>query len=245
MANVRSRVEYLISARDKATAVFTKSSSRIGAAMSKIGDTFKRLGLITAVGITAATAAVRKFTAEADNLAKFVRRGQALGFTADQFIGITQAVQDSGGAIKKAEIAMRTMTKTMAEADAGMMSYKRAYDGLGVVLRDTEGNLRSQGDVLAEIIDKLANAENATEHAANANYIFGRNWLDIIRISELGAGAFQRYTDSVRKLGLAVDQDLLAKSEEAQDKMTLLSKIVKNQLAHNFSEFAAPSVAKP
>ena len=35
MANVRSRVEYLISARDKATAVFTKSSSRIGAAMSE------------------------------------------------------------------------------------------------------------------------------------------------------------------------------------------------------------------
>ena len=244
MANVRSRVEYLITARDKATAVFTKTTSRVSRALSGVGRAAGAIGLAATAAATAAVALSKSLTKAADDLAKFVRRGVALGFTADQFIGITQAVEDSGGSIKKAEVAFQRFTRSMSDADNGLLSVKRAFDNMGVSLKDGEGNMRAQGEVLSEIIDKLAESGNATEHASSLNYIFGRNWLQLVRISELGVGAMDRYTESVEALGLSVDQDLLAKSEEAQDKMTLLGKIVKNQVAHNFSEFLAPAISE-
>ena len=79
----------------------------------------------------------------------------------------------------------------MREADQGVATYSDSFNALGLSVRDSEGNLKSNEQVLGEIADRFADMADGATKAALAMEIFGRSGASMINMLNGGSAAIK------------------------------------------------------
>lgn len=234
MAVERSRIEYLIAARDRASAVMQAGGRRIGATMKLMAANIKRVGLAVAAATAALGGLALRLNKTADELAKFGRRGKVLGFTTAEYQAFAAAVLDSGGKLRKAEVGIRQFVRVLNEVETGQVSgrYAEAVEKLGVSLTDASGRATTMGERLRQVAAVIGEAGDATQHAGYLNYLFGGSWREIARALLGGREHMEAYIKTTEELGIAMDLEVLKKSEEAGDVMGVLGDQIKTATSH-------------
>ena len=126
---------------------------------------------------------------------------------AGKLAGIEQATIDKG---------LRRLSQSMREADQGVATYSDSFNALGLSVRDADGNLKSNEQVLGEIADRFADMPDGATKAALAMEIFGRSGASMINMLNGGSAA-------IKELNYEVSDNFAQNAEFFNDQIALLT----------------------
>lgn len=153
-----------------------------------------------------------------------VRESSALAKTAD-LVGLTtdelQRLQFGAGlagvetdALNK---ALEQLGKRSVEAATRGGVLADIFKANGVSLRDSNGQMRSQMDLLSELADLIKNASSESERLAIANEAFGRSGASMVLALRNGASGIRDLMAAANDAGGVIDEQLLRRAEEIDD----------------------------
>lgn len=166
--------------------------------------------------------------------AQFVKRNLdmagALGETAQQ-LGVTtrelQVYRAIGGQVgvttEEMDSGLQKLTMSIGKASVGAKAQNEAFTALGVSIRDSSGQIKSTGTVLAEMADKIAKIPDPAQRAAVEVAIFGRAGQKLDTILTGGAKGIEDYAKTAEDMGMILSDDLVQAADNASDKIAQLN----------------------
>lgn len=124
------------------------------------------------------------------------------------------------GGIKKLSVAMIEANTKGGEA-------AKAFTQIGVSIKNSDGTLKTNSQLLLDIADKFSKTEDGARKAAASVAIFGKSGTDLIPFLNQGSAALQEF-------GLNIDDDFAAKADNFNDNIT--------KITVNFKNFAVSAV---
>ena len=173
---------------------------------------------ITGLGVAAgaSVAVIYKSAAAAnDELAK---QSDRLGISTQALAGYRHAAELTGVSQEKFDSSIERMVKRMGEAENGFGAAKSALDQYGLANQAFFNQTpEQQFETLADTIQGMG---SASEKAAFAAAVFGREGVALVNTANLGGEGIRTLKEEAEALGLVVNRVDAAKIEAANDAMT-------------------------
>ena len=179
-------------------------------AMSGLNKTFATLGLILSAG-----AFVRMVKGSIDAADAFGKLEIQTGIAANTLQAYVNAGKLAGVSQETIEKGLRRLAQSMREADQGVATYKDAFDDLGISVKNTDGTLKTNEQVLGEISDKFAQMEDGVTKSAIAMEIFGRSGSQMVNLLNEGKVALEQFN-------FEVSERFAQNAEYFNDQLTML-----------------------
>lgn len=154
----------------------------VGSSISEMIGSDEGIGLAGMAGVATAAAGALAFLGHAggDLVTENMRIASTLGLTSEEAHKLALTFENAGSSgtvlIRMGGILSTTMTQAadaIAKGHEPSLKARTLMDELGVSILDTNGKLRSQGEVLTEALTKLGNMEDKTAAARIASELFG------------------------------------------------------------------------
>lgn len=188
----------------------------------------KALNFGAAIGGTAAVSSMVALTKAAinqgDALAKL---SQKTGVSVEDLGRLQHAAELSGVSSDSLEKSLASLAVGMIDAASGGITPAAEQLGkFGIVLRNTDGTVKSSRAVLGELADKFAAMPDGPEKAAAAVAVFGKRLgSEMIPLLNSGAAGLKALGDEADALGIVMSGKLAKQSEEFNDNLDRLSKL--------------------
>jgi len=141
------------------------------------------------------------------------------GLTVGETQKLEYAFKQSGTSIEEMKRPLQTMAKFAFDDST-------KFKGLGVSVKDVNGNLKDSGVLFEETITKISGIKNTTERAAIAHQIFGRSTAGVLTLIASGVDNFKRYGDEAARLGLILSDKTVKQLEETKRTTLMLDKVM-------------------
>lgn len=190
-----------------------------------LGGFTGRLGLLGSTALAGAAA----FTAlglKAVNLAdELSDLSDSTGFGADQIFNLKQTMMLAGGTTESFGKAATRLAVSIGEAMSGNEKYQKSFRDLGVYVTDASGKMRDSGDILQDVIARLAQIEDPAVRAARAVELMGKEAAKI-DWSKVSAGRDTITAEQIAQLG------------RYRDEIDKFSNSIQNKLVTGFGSLA-------
>jgi hypothetical protein len=167
-----------------------------------------------------AGALVKNVADTADELAKLSAK---TGIAVEDLSRLQYAAGLSGVSSDQLGGAITKLSKNMADAATGTGDAAAAFDAMGVSVKNADGTLKSQRDVLEEVADRFSGYADGAEKSALAQRIFGRAGADLIPLLNSGAKGLKDMADESDRLGNTIDAKTAKAAERFNDDLTRLN----------------------
>ena len=147
---------------------------------------------------------------------------QKMNMSAEQYQKWAYAMKLSGSSIEELREGYNQMSGQISQAVNGTKESQKAFQRLGVNLKDTKGNLRSTGDIFEDVVVSLQNMDNATERTALAYKLFGESVSKLNPLLNNNANLLREVVRTQNALGSQMSDNLVAESAKFQDAITTL-----------------------
>jgi lambda family phage tail tape measure protein len=176
-----------------------------------------------------------------------VAYGKSILDTADTYqklsektgLAVSTIAEFAGGA-EAADVPLEGLAKglnrlglNIVEAANGNKELAGTFAGLGITLKDSNGNLKNAGDVTKDLADKFSRLRDGPEKSAIAIKLFGKAGADLIPFLDQGS-------ESVERFSLAIDQDFASRAEEFNDTIKAIGVNLKNGTISSLRELLPP-----
>lgn len=199
----------------------TKRAEKRSREMAREIDKAFKIVSLAAVAVGAAFAAMTKSVINnADAVAKASR---SIGITTESLSALQFAAELSG-------IAATELTASLDRLNRGASQGNKAFESMGISVKDAQGNLKATDTLLKEVSDKFATYEDGAEKSALAQELFGRSGARMISFLNLGSAGLDEMREEAERLGIVVGGDLATNSETFNDNLTKM-KLALNGMA--------------
>ncbi len=196
---------------DKANDSISKTDKKA----SSLGETFlKGVGVAAKWGagiFAAATSGGAALLGMAKNAADSTDRidklSAKIGISKTAFQEWDYVLAQNGVEAEKLQVGVKTLTSQMDAVNDGNKAAIARFKELGLSVKDSEGKMKSQEQMLKETIVALANMENGTEKAKLATEFFGKAGQDMMPMLNGGAEAIEELTQRSHELGLVMSDE--------------------------------------
>ena len=221
---------------DGARTGFGKVSDAVGTFLKSAGMV---AGVATAAGVGVFYLVERQIQL-ADSIAKTADR---LKLTTDE-LQIYQKVADLAG-VSNEQFAkgMQAFTKTVGELQVGTGTLNAYLDKTNLALKEQLTNAGSVGEGYQIIMDALGEMEPGFQQNALAMAAFGKAGAAMTVMVKDGAAANQQMIQTVKELGIVIDEELLRNAEIASDKLSDLKDVIGVQMTSAALQLA-PAITK-
>lgn len=195
---------------DKFSKDLDKSSKGLGSKIvSNLSGAFKTLAVAISGATTGAIAWVTAASTAGDRVDKL---SQKMNLSRREFQEWDYITKQSGTSMEALSMGMKTLA-VQAEADG------KAFEKLGITVRDANGNIKNQGQLFNETLAALFKYENATERLAVASKVFGRGAQELAPILNSGAKSIDELRKRAHELGLVMSDEAVDASVEFRDRL--------------------------
>lgn len=179
--------------------------------------------------ITTASTAVFLFVESAakagDRLDKL---RDTIGFTTRSYQLLEGAANLAGIENEEFSKSMRLFGRAIGMARQGMSQYIKELAILGINIRGSDGQLKSNKELLFEVADAFQNKlTNSVDRAAVANLLFGRAGGKMINFLEKGRAGIAEAVKEFGKYAFVLDKKAIKQSQVFRDSQFLLSAAMK------------------
>jgi len=197
---------------------FRAASQGADSMRSKLNSLNRILGI---VGVSISAIALIRFTQNtlqaADELGKLSRQ---IGVSTDALQGFEFAASQSGVSAQTLNNSLQRLTRNIGDAREGTGELAKLVKVLGIDTTNTETAFRS----IANAISGAADEQTAARIAMQA---FGREGLQMVRMLRDGNGGLQEFERRAKALGIVMDEDLIRKSEQFNDRVDQLGRQIR------------------
>ena len=193
-----------------------------GSVKTAIGENIKAIKawvktIIYTIGaITAVVFSVSKLGDSID------KGSQRMNMSTEQYQKWAYAMELSGSSIEELREGYNQMSGQISQAVNGTKESQKAFQRLGVNLKDAQGNLRSTGDIFEDVVVSLQNMDNATERTALAYKLFGESTSKLNPLLNNNANFLKDVVRTQDALGSQMSGSLVAASAKFQDSITTM-----------------------
>jgi hypothetical protein len=199
----------------------TALRSSVAAATASIS----RLAGVFGVGLGAGTF-IRGIRDAVADVARLADVADKVGLTTEQLQELTFAAEQSGVEAGTAEMAFQRFSRRIAEAAAGVGVLKPVLDANNIALRDAEGNLRSNRELLAEYADLIKNAASEQDKLRLAFLGFDSEGAALVNTLRDGSKGLDDMAARARDLGVVIKDETVRAAAELDDKWQELGKTI-------------------
>lgn len=145
-----------------------------------------------------------------------------MNMSAEQYQKWAYAMELSGSSIEELREGYNQMSGQISQAVNGTEESQKAFQRLGVNLKDAQGNLRSTGDIFEDVVVSLQSMDNATERTALAYKLFGESTSKLNPLLNNNANFLREVVRTQNALGSQMSGSLVAASAKFQDAITTM-----------------------
>lgn len=195
--------------------------------LAPIAALTRRFALLGAAALAAAVGGiaflVKKVTDFGDNIGKMAKRtGLSIAFLQK----LKFAAELGGNTIDDMEKAIRKITQAALDSDAGLLTYKREFDRLGVSVRANNGEMKDSETLFLDVAKALGKIENSTIRTAVASKLLGRAGTRILPMMSEGVERFLADLKEAESLGGVISDKDIANSERFVDELLRVKTIL-------------------
>lgn len=162
----------------------------------------------------------------------------SLGEVATQLGVSTRALQEyryaaSQAGIEQSEmdVGLSQLTRRLGDAAQGAKEPSKAFERLGINIRDANGQVRDAGDIIPLIAEGLKGIESPAERAAILVDLFGKSGQKLAPLLEGGAAGVNNLRDAAHKLGVVLDDGIIQDADDAADKLSAMKQVMEAKIA--------------
>lgn len=155
-----------------------------------------------------------------------VDQADALKDLSDQVGASTTAIQQlgyaatlTGSSSESMNTGLAVLNRTIGEALTGNEEAAKSFNKLGIVLRDSNGSVRSTGDVVFDIANKMKDVGSAAERSSLAMDFFGREGRKLGPVMALGADGLRELGNEAIATGAVFDDHFIDSAIQVKDIM--------------------------
>lgn len=212
------KVDAVITGLEKGLATAGKHVSDFEQKISPLTEKLRVIGpLAITTGAAFAVGMAKAIADTADELAKLSAR---TGITVEDLSRLQYAAGLSGVSNEALTASIERLSRGMAEAASGVGTAGQAFTAMGISVKNQDGSLRSQNEVLGEIADKFAGYKDGAEKSALAQQIFGKSGAQLIPMINGGAQALKDMADESDRLGNTLTTQTAKAAERMNDNLT-------------------------
>ena len=163
------------------------------------------------------TAMVLKSTQAANAADKLAKQ---TGLTREQVQELGYAADQEHASLEELAKSIARLSRAMLTSTQGTNEQSRAFDILGINVKDANGNLRSSVDVLLDIADRFKDMTNETEMTAVAMQLLGRSGANLVPFLRMGGDEIRKLTQEARDLGYVMDEETVKALKALDDQLT-------------------------
>ncbi len=150
-----------------------------------------------------------------------------------------EALSKLGYAAELADVSQEALGKSLGKLSKAMVSAAtdgagaagQAFSAMGVTVRNTDGTLRSSGEVLSDVAEKFSGYRDGADKTALAISLFGKAGASMIPLLNLGKEGLQDAGEEAEKFGLVLDKKTAAAAEAFNDNLKRMDKIKQGLVA--------------
>lgn len=208
---------------ERASKRFKKQMRDMDKEASMIG---RRIGAAIAVAGTAFVYATRQMVESAarlDDVSKFVNVG------VESLQELTHAGEMMGIEGRGLEDSLRRLTRRAGEfANSGGGPAQKAFEALGISVRDASGAMKGTEQLFDEIVAGLQGVGSDAEVAAYAAQLFGDDYgPKLVPLLRQGEEGIAKLRAEARSLGIVMSAEAVAGAAEFSDQMDRLGKLAR------------------
>lgn len=198
----------------------SEKASGLGTKLASSAKTVAKFGVGVAAASAGAAIAIGKVAtssaATADNIDKM---SQKIGISREAYQEFDFICSQSGTSVDQLQTGLKTLTESMAKAASGTDENVAMFEQLGVSVTDSEGNLRSQEDVMMDTLSALQKMKNQTEKARLATKLFGRAGTELMPMLNGAEGSIEAMKEQAHELGLILSDEAVDSCVQLTDTM--------------------------
>ncbi len=154
------------------------------------------------------------------------KTAQGLGLTTEAYQELTFAAEIGGISQEELAKSVGRLARSASDASRGLETYKRAYDDMGIVVTDANGNLKDSDVLFGEIADSFAAMEDGTKKTALAMEIFGRSGAKLIPTLNQGGAGIAALREEARQIGFVMSDESAQAAEEFNDTIARMMRYI-------------------
>lgn len=199
-------------------------------AQNSLGKFGKTAGVAVAAAVTAATAAVTALGYAVKGVIDYAdemdKAAQKFGVPIEDLTRLKYAAEMSNVSFESLGTGLRKLAQNMDDAATGGFSRgAEAFQRLGVEVRNTDGSMRSQSDVMGDLAAKFETMPDGAQKTALAMQIFGKSGADLIPILNEGKAGLAALTAEADAFGLVIGSETAAQADAFNDNLDRMGKI--------------------
>ena len=222
MAN--KKVQFTLTAIDKTKAAFdkvTKGLKGVGGVAAGVTKGVAKVGL-AATGAATALAALVKVNV--DFMDKLGKTADKLGIEVEFLQAMRFAAEQTGVKVEALDMGLQRFIRRAAEAAKGTGEAKRAFEQLGIELKNDDGTLRDVRDVLFDVADGIENTTSSAERIRLAFKFFDSEGVSLVTTLKEGADGLREFEQQAENLGIIISRQSIAKAAMFADSLNVLKK---------------------
>jgi hypothetical protein len=194
--------------------------------LDKFAANVKRSGVAMGVALTAALAgvgiAIQGAINEADKLGKLA---QSIGVPVEELSKLKHAADLSGISLESMAKGVGRLNRNLVEAAQGSQTPIKAFEAMGIAIRNADGSLKTVSQALPEIADRFSKMRDGPEKTAFAMQLLGRAGAEMIPMLNGGAQGLRDMMMEAEQLGLVIDNRTAKAAELFNDNLTRMRKV--------------------
>ena len=212
--------------RDKTKKAFSSVSKSMDRLKSSMGGLKGAVaGLIGGAGLGAL---VTNLTDVADKLGKTSMR---LGISTTDLQKFRFAAKQSGVETSTFDMALQRFTRRTAEAAEGTGVAKDALEKMGITIKNNDGTLKTNADLLREVADAFANTTDQSERVKLAFKLFDSEGVKMVNMLQQGSIAIDAMGNQLESVGGVIENDTVKAAEQFNDRLSIMAESAKGLLS--------------
>jgi len=200
-------------------------NSNIRDTMGKLASFGKASLGVMAAAIGSIAAATGKWLKEADRIDKV---SQQIGVTKETFQELDYVMKQNGTSIDAFSIGAKTLQENMkTNADV--------FKELGVEIKNTDGSMRKQDDVMKDVVRRFEGMEQGVEKSTLAQKVFGRSAQDLMPMLNQQSGSMDELIKKAHDMGAVMSDEAVtsavALGDTIEDLKISLSSLLNSVIA--------------
>lgn len=197
-----------------------KQATGLGTKFAKGIGTAAKWGAAIATGAAVGAAAlVKTATSAAETTDKIDKMSQKIGISREAYQELDFICSQSGTSVDSLQGGLKKLTAQMTSASQGGKTASAAFEKLGLSITDSNGQLKSQEDMMFEAMSALQGVENQTEKAALATQLFGRSGSELMPLLNGTSGSIEEMKQQAHDLGLVLSDESVDAGVKLTDTM--------------------------
>lgn len=147
------------------------------------------------------------------------KMSQQIGMGRKAFQEWDYIMTQNGGNVESLQMGYKTLASQMDNARKGSKDSIGYFSKLGISIKDSSGQLRSQDEVFNEAVSKLQNMNNATEKAIIAQKLFGKAAIGMKPLLNQNAESIDNLRQKANDLGLIMSDESVDAAVKFTDTM--------------------------